>query len=162
MKKVVLLTALAFSAVALKAQDMGVKTKGKTTFGIGANVGTGTKTNLSTSYGVDGQVEIPAGTGFKVTGSAGYQNFGVKVGEDVSFIPVLAGGKIAIGKGLYGHPQVGYSFLTNKVAGSNQNNGEFTYAASVGYGFAKNFDASVKYLSVDAANAVLLRLAYNF
>lgn len=161
MKKVLLVAAIAFTAIGLKAQDTEVKT-GRTTFSIAGNVGTGTKTNMSTSYGVDGQLEFPAGTGFKITGSAGYQNYGVKVGEDVSFIPVLGGGKFNIGKGVYGHPQIGYSFLTNKVSGSNQNNGEFTYAASVGYGFGKNFDVAVKYLSVDVANAVLLRLAYNF
>jgi hypothetical protein len=156
MKKVIITIAVIFSAGLLKAQQ------GKTVFGIAANVGTGTKTNLSTSYGVDVQAEFPAATGFKITGSAGYQNFGVKVGEDVSFIPLLAGTKIAIGKGLYGHPQIGYSFLTNKVAGSNQNNGEFSYAASMGYGFGKNLDVSLKYLSVDAANAVLLRLGFTF
>ena len=158
MKKLLLASAVLFAVAGAKAQDM----KGKTTFSIGANVGTGTKTNLSTSYGFDGQFEIPASSAVRLTASAGYQNFGVKVGEDISFIPVLAGGKFNIGKGLYGHPQVGYSFVTNKVPGSNQNNGEFSYGASVGYGFGKNFDASAKYLSVDAANAVLLRLAYTF
>jgi hypothetical protein len=156
MKKVLLITAVIFSVSSLKAQQ------GKTVFGIGGNVGTGTKTNLSTSYGFDVQAEFPASTGLKITASAGYQNFGVKVGEDVSFVPLLAGTKIAFGKGLYGHPQIGYSFLTNKVAGSNQNNGEFSYGASLGYGFGKNFDVAVKYLSVDAANAVLLRLGYTF
>ncbi|WP_207492520.1 outer membrane beta-barrel protein [Aridibaculum aurantiacum] len=157
MKKVLLVAALVYSAVAVQAQSTG-----GTTFGIGANVGTGTKANLSTSYGVDGQVEIPVGMPVKLTASAGYQNFGVKVGEDVSFVPLLAGGKFNLAKGIYLHPQLGYSFLTNKVAGSNQNNGEFTYAASVGYGFGKHFDAGIKYLSVDAANAVLLRIGYNF
>jgi hypothetical protein len=50
-----------------------------------------------------------------LTASAGYQNYGVKVGEDVSFVPVLGGGKFAIGKGVYAHPQVGYSFLLIKL-----------------------------------------------
>ena len=160
MKTLLLLTAMTFTAFSLKAQDAEDNTG--TTFSIGANVGTGTKKNMSTSYGADAQVEIPAGDIFRITGSAGYQNYGVKVGEDVSFIPVLAGGKFNFGKGIYGHAQLGYSFLTNKIAGSNQNNGEFTWAGSVGYGFGKNFDVAVKYLSVDVANAVLLRLAYTF
>ncbi|MEJ7673348.1 MAG: hypothetical protein WKF59_11695 [Chitinophagaceae bacterium] len=39
--------------------------------------------------------------------------------DHISFIPVLAGAKVAFGKGFYGHGQLGYSFLTTKVSGSN-------------------------------------------
>jgi hypothetical protein len=142
---------------------------GAATFSIAGNIGTGTKKGYTTSYGGDIEGEFGLGNSFRATASAGYQNFHTSnytinnvVYDDISYIPVLAGTKIALGKGLYVHPQLGYSFLTRKISGSNQNNGEFTYAASLGHGFGKNFDVAVKYLSVDVVNAVLLRLAYNF
>ena len=162
MKKLFLaVTAFTITAVSANAQETDVVPSG-TTFSIAANIGTGTKTNYSTSYGADVQAEFPATTGLKITGSAGYQKFHAKVGNDLSVIPLLAGAKFALGKGLYGHPQLGYSFLKVKNPAPNSNNGEFSYAASIGYGFGKNLDLSVKYLSVDFVNAVLLRLAYNF
>lgn len=165
MKKLFLaVTAFILTAVSANAQETDVVPT-NTTFSIAANIGTGTKKGYTTSYGADLQGEFPATTGLKITASAGYQNFHYKLGnidQDYSVIPLLAGVKFALGKGLYGHPQLGYSFLTNKVSGSNQNNGNFSYAGSIGYGFGKNLDLSVKYLSVDFVNAVLLRLAYNF
>ncbi|MGI8583181.1 MAG: hypothetical protein ACR2KX_13345 [Chitinophagaceae bacterium] len=162
MKKLLFAVAIiTISTASVNAQDNEMKSNG-TTFSIAANIGTGTKTNYSTSYGADVQAEFPATTGLKITGSAGYQKFHVKVGNDLSVIPLLAGAKFALGKGLYGHPQLGYSFLTEKNPAPNSNNGEFSYAASIGYGFGKNLDLSLKYLSVDVVNAVLLRLAYNF
>ncbi len=162
MKKLFLaVTAFTITAVSANAQETDVVPSG-TTFSIAANIGTGTKTNYSTSYGADVQAEFPATTGLKITGSAGYQKFHKKVGDDLSVFPLLAGAKFSLGKGLYGHPQLGYSFLKVKNPAPNSNNGEFSYAASIGYGFGKNLDLSVKYLSVDIVNAVLLRLAYNF
>lgn len=162
MKKLLFAVAIiTISAASVNAQDNEMKSNG-TTFSIAANIGTGTKTNYSTSYGADVQAEFPATTGLKITGSAGYQKFHKKVGDDLSVFPLLAGAKFALGKGLYGHPQLGYSFLKVKNPAPNSNNGEFSYAASIGYGFGKNLDLSVKYLSVDIVNAVLLRLAYNF
>jgi len=167
MKKLFLaVTAFTITAVSANAQETDVVPSG-TTFSVAGNIGTGTKKGYTTSYGADLQAEFPATTGLKITASAGYQNFHRKDGNnidlgDYSVIPLLAGVKFALGKGLYGHPQLGYSFLTNKVSGSNQNNGNFSYAGSIGYGFGKNLDLSLKYLSVDFVNAVLLRLAYNF
>jgi len=162
MKKLLLAVALiGSSTAAVVAQETEMKSS-STTFSIAANIGTGTKKNYSTSYGADVQAEFPATTGLKITGSAGYQKFHEKAGNDLSVFPLLAGAKFSLGKGLYGHPQLGYSFLKVKNPAPNSNNGEFSYAASIGYGFGKNLDLSVKYLSVEVVNAVLLRLAYNF
>jgi len=170
MKKLFLaVTAFTLTAVSANAQETEMKTT-NTTFSIAGNVGSGTAQFYKLSAGGDIQAEFPATTGLKITASAGYQNFAFELPatggntfkDHISFIPVLAGAKVAFGKGLYGHGQLGYSFLTTKVSGSNQNNGDFTFAPSIGYGFGKNFDLSAKYLSIDKINAVLARLAYNF
>ncbi len=171
MKKLLLvITAFTITAVSANAQETDVVPNG-TTFSIAGNVGSGTASGYKLSAGGDLQAEFPATTGLKITASAGYQNFAYEftagnpsrlIKDHISFIPVLAGAKFSLGKGLYGHGQLGYSFLTTKVSGSNQNNGDFTFAPSIGYGFGKNFDLSAKYLSIDKINAVLARLAYNF
>jgi len=171
MKKLLLAVALIGSSIAaVVAQETEMKTT-NTTFSIAGNVGSGTAYGYKLSAGGDLQAEFPATTGLKITASAGYQNFAYEftagnpsrlIKDHISFIPVLAGAKFSLGKGLYGHGQLGYSFLTTKIPGSNQNNGDFTFAPSIGYGFGKNFDLSAKYLSIDKINAVLARLAYNF
>ncbi len=179
MKKLLLAVAvISLSTVSVKAQDdMKMKTSssnssdkmGAATFSIAGNIGTGTKKGYTTTYGGDIEGEFGVANSLRLTVSAGYQDFhspnyvisGVTY-DDISFIPVLVGTKVALGKGLYVHPQIGYSFLTRKVKGPNENNGDFTYAGSLGHGFGKNFDIAVKYLSIKKVNAVLLRLAYNF
>jgi hypothetical protein len=157
-------TAIVIASASVNAQEKQMKSNGPK-ISIAGNIGTGTKSGYTTSYGADLQADFPVTTGLDITASAGYQNFHFKSGNvnfDQSYIPVLAGAKVPFGKGFYGHGQLGYAFLTNKIAGRNQNNGDFSFAPSLGYGFGKNFDVSVKYLSVDVINAVLLRLAYNF
>jgi hypothetical protein len=171
MKKLFLAVAvISISTVSVKAQEKEMHTGG-TTFSIAGNVGSGTASGYKLSAGGDLQAEFPATTGLKITASAGYQNFAYEytagnpsrlIKDHISFIPVLAGAKVAFGKGLYGHGQLGYSFLTKKNPAPNSNNGDFTFAPSLGYGFGKNLDLSVKYLSIDKLNAVLARLAYNF
>ncbi len=170
MKKLFLAVAvISISTASVNAQEKEMH-KGGTTFSIAGNVGFGTTQNYKLSAGGDIQAEFPATTGLKITVSGGYQNFayefpnfsgGVIKGHN-SFIPVLAGAKVAFGKGLYGHGQLGFSFLTKKNSAPNSNNGDFTFAPSLGYGFGKNLDLSVKYLSVSKLNALLARLAYNF
>ncbi len=179
MKKLLLAVAvISLSTASVKAQDdMKIKTSssnssatmGAATFSIAGNIGTGTKKGYTTTYGGDIEGEFGVANSLRATVSAGYQDFHTPdyrfnnvTYDDISYIPVLVGTKVALGKGLYVHPQLGYSFLTRKISGSNQNNGEFTYAASLGHGFGKNFDVAVKYLSIDVVNSVLLRLAYNF
>jgi hypothetical protein len=152
---------LAVAAITITAATVNAQT----TFSIAANAGSGTAQYYKLSAGGDIQADFPATTGLKITGSAGYQNFAKEVGtvkSHFSVIPILAGAKFNLGKALYGHAQLGYSFLTSKVSGSNQNNGEFSFAPSLGYGFGKSFDISAKYLSVGKVNAILARLAYTF
>jgi hypothetical protein len=174
MKKLLLAVALiGSSTAAVVAQETEMKTT-NTTFSIAGNVGSGrgggnNNQDFKLSAGGDIQAEFPATTGLKITASAGYQNFafedrtgGGNRKDHISFIPVLAGAKVAFGKGLYGHGQLGYSFLTVKNSASNSDNGNFTFAPSLGYGFGKNLDISAKYLSINKINAVLARLAYNF
>ncbi len=175
MKKLFLaVTAFTLTAVSANAQETDVVPNG-TTFSIAGNVGSGrgggnNNQDYKLSAGGDIQAEFPATTGLKITASAGYQNFayeerltgGGTRKDHISFIPVLAGAKVAFGKGLYGHGQLGYSFLTVKNSAPNSDNGNFTFAPSLGYGFGKNLDISAKYLSINKINAVLARLAYNF
>ncbi len=170
MKKLLLAVAvISISTASVNAQEKEMHTGG-TTFSIAGNVGSGTAQYYKLSAGGDIQAEFPATTGLKITVSGGYQNFAYEIPrtlggtlkDHISFIPVLAGAKVAFGKGLYGHGQLGYSFLTKKNPAPNSNNGDFTFAPSLGYGFGKNLDLSVKYLSIDKLNAVLARLAYNF
>ena len=175
MKKLLLAVALiGSSTAAVVAQETEMKTT-NTTFSIAGNVGSGrgggnNNQDFKLSAGGDIQAEFPATTGLKITASAGYQNFayeqrlsGGGISKDhISFIPVLAGAKVAFGKGLYGHGQLGYSFLTTKNSAPDSDNGNFTFAPSLGYGFGKNLDISAKYLSINKINAVLARLAYNF
>lgn len=171
MKKLLLSVAVfTITAASVNAQETKMKTRttGGTTFSIAGNVGTGLGKDYHITYGGDIQAEFPATTELKITASAGYQDFhhNYRINnvnyDDISFVPVLAGLKFGLGKGFYGHPQIGYSFLTRKVPGSNQNNGDFSYAGSVGYGFGKNWDLAVKYLSIKKANALVARIAYNF
>ncbi len=168
MKKLLLaVAAITIFAASVNAQD---KMKPGLKFSIAGNVGSGTAQYYKLSAGADIQADLNVTTGLDLTGSVGYQNFAYEIPigattvikDHISFIPILLGAKVPFGKGLYGHGQLGYSFLTTKVSGSNQNNGEFSFAPSLGYGFGKNFDLAVKYLSIDKINAVLARLAYNF
>lgn len=164
---------LAVSAIIISAAS--VNAQGKTKFSIGGNVGSGsgsgnvgTAAKLKLSAGGDIQGDMNVTTGLDLTGSVGYQNFaketivGTVIKTHESYIPVLVGAKVPFGKGLYGHGQLGYAFLTKKNPAPNSNNGDFAFAPSLGYGFGKNWDIAVKYLSIDKANAVLARLAYNF
>ncbi len=173
MKIIILFFAVVIPVLSVNAQDKEMHTGGPI-FSIAGNVGSGSGSRTSRDYklsaGGDIQAEFPATTGLKITASAGYQNFAFELPatggntfkDHISFIPVLAGAKVAFGKGLYGHGQLGYSFLTTKSSAPNSDNGDFTFAPSLGYGFGKNLDLSVKYLSIDKINAVLARLGYNF
>jgi hypothetical protein len=117
----------------------------------------------SIAYGADLQADFAVAPTTKITASAGYQNFSLKspLSGNTGIIPLLGGVKFNLGEKAYGHAQLGYGFGTEK--GSS---GAFAYAPSIGYYFAPNFDASVKYLAFSrnssTTSSVNLRVAYNF
>lgn len=166
MKKLLFIAGLFALATTVNAQKTSMKS-GATTFSIAGNVGPATTADYTQAFGGDIQVDLPVGTGLKITGSGGYENFGYKVGTfkgHSSVIPLLAGVKFNLSTNVYGHAQLGYSISTASGV-----KGAFTYAPSVGYMFSPNFDASVKYLGLSYGNgsnttlsAVVARLAYNF
>lgn len=145
-----------------------VHAQGKTTFSIAGNVGSGTTQYYKLAAGADIQVDIPAGSGLKVTASTGYENMAYEIPNPsggiwkghLGYVPVLGGLKLALGKGFYGHGQLGYAINTHKNAGSSDN-GNFAWAPSLGYGIGKNLDLAVKYISF-GPKAIVARLAYNF
>jgi hypothetical protein len=163
MKKLLLaVTAFIVTAVSVNAQETDVVPRG-TTFSIAGNVGSGTSTDYKLAAGADIQLDIPMGSTLKFTASAGYENmaydFNGSKGHS-GYIPLLAGLKLGLGKGLYGHGQIGYAFNTTNNPGSDDD-GNFAWAPSIGYGFGKNFDISAKYISF-GPTAIVARLAYNF
>ncbi|HUS02404.1 MAG TPA: hypothetical protein VMY77_11790 [Chitinophagaceae bacterium] len=145
-----------------------VHAQNKTTFSVAANAGSGTSKYYKLSAGGDLQLDIPAGSALKFTASAGYENMAYEIPNGTGgfwkghsgYVPVLAGLKLAFGKGLYGHGQLGYAINTHKNPGS-VDNGNFAWAPSLGYGFGKNLDLAVKYMSF-GPKAIVARLAYNF
>lgn len=155
---------LAVAAITITAATVNAQTA----FSIAGNAGSGTTSGYKLAAGGDIQVDIPAGSGLKITGSAGYQNFAfeVKVGTTTfkghsSFIPVLAGAKFNLTSSLYGHAQLGYSIST-----TSGGSGAFTYAPSLGYMISKNFDVAAKYIGLSKGGAtvaaIVARLAYTF
>ena len=161
MKKLFLAVVIIIAAVSVNAQ---------TNFSIAGNIGVGTYTGATIVAGGDLQVDIPAGTGLKITASAGYENYGFKLNLGApygtvkghsSFIPLLAGAKFNLSTNLYGHAQLGYSISTTKGGG-----GAFTYAPSLGYMVSPNFDIAVKYIGLSnngsTLGGVVARFAYTF
>jgi hypothetical protein len=154
---------LAVAAITITAATVNAQTA----FSIAGNVGGGTTSGYKLVAGGDIQVDIPAGSGLKITGSAGYENFAyeVKVGTTTfkghsSFIPILAGAKFNLSSSLYGHAQLGYSISTVNGGG-----GAFTYAPSLGYMISKSLDVSAKYIGLSnngTLSAIVARLAYTF
>lgn len=150
------------------ATTAAVHAQGKTTFSIAGNAGSGTTQYYKLAAGGDIQVDIPAGSNLKVTASAGYENMAYEIPNPAGgiwkghsgYIPLLGGLKVPFGKGLYGHGQLGYAINTHKNEGS-RDNGNFAWAPSLGYGFGKNLDLAVKYISF-GPKAIVARLAYNF
>lgn len=153
MKKLLLATAvIAITAVTVNAQ---------TKFSVAANVGVGTYAGSKLTEGGDVQIDIPAGKGFKVTGSAGYENYSFKYTYGTTsgtinsgVIPILVGGKINLGSMFYLHGQLGYGLFTESGGG-----GHFAYAPSLGYLLGNKLDLSAKYLKISDLGAVVLRLA---
>ena len=156
---------LAVAAITITAATVNAQTA----FSIAGNAGSGTTSGYKLAAGGDIQVDIPAGSGLKITGSAGYQNFAFEVAVPgygtvkghSSFIPVLAGAKFNLTSSLYGHAQLGYSISTTSGGG-----GAFTYAPSLGYMISKNLDVAAKYMGLSSNGATLAaivaRLAYTF
>ncbi|MEJ7823640.1 MAG: hypothetical protein WKF85_15050 [Chitinophagaceae bacterium] len=163
MKKLLLAVALiGSSTAAVVAQETEMKSS-NTTFSIAGNVGSGTSRDYKLAAGADIQLDIPIGSTLKFTASAGYENMAYDINgskDHSGYIPLLGGLKFGIGKGLYAHGQVGYAFNTTNNPGSD-NDGNFAYAPSIGYGFGKNFDLAAKYISF-GPKAIVARLAYNF
>ena len=153
MKKLLLaIVVIIFTGVTVNAQSK---------FSIAANVGTGTYAGSKLTYGADLQVDVPASKSFKVTGSAGYENYSFKYTYGTTsgtinsgVIPVLVGGKVNLGSMFYLHGQLGYGFFTESGAG-----GHFAYAPSLGYSLGNKLDLSAKYLKISDLGAIVLRLA---
>lgn len=165
MKKIFLaVAALSISAAAVNAQNA----KGKTTFSIAGNAGSGTSQYYKLAAGGDVQVDIPAASAFKFTVSAGYENMAYEIPNPAGgfykghsgYIPLLGGLKVPFGGGFYGHGQLGYAINTHNNPGSNDD-GNFAWAPSIGYGLGKNLDISAKYISF-GPKGIVGRLAYNF
>ena len=141
----------------------------QTNFSIAGNIGYGTSSGYTLVAGADLQADIAAGSGLKITASAGYEsfsykfNFGAPIGTikgSTGFIPLLAGAKFNLSTNLYGHAQVGYSFST--VSGGG---GAFTYAPSIGYMISPNLDLAVKYIGLSnggTVGGIVARIAYVF
>lgn len=141
MKKVLFACAIALSTtLAANAQK---SESGAFKVGVGATVGlpmADVKSFTSVAFKGDLQGEYAATEQVGVTLSAGYLKYVGKSGVTTgSIIPVLVGGKVAFTENLYGHAQLGLSFI------SDGGGSAFTYAPSVGYIVSEKFDVSLRY-----------------
>ena len=176
MKKLILALTITVVAFSVKAQDKTTSPAKKTSFEIGANIGTGLSDGTKLGVGADLQADINMGNSLKFTLSGGYENVSYKAKNisgvvypegNTNFIPVLAGLKYYFSPKVYGHGQAGYSFSTTKNGG-----GAFSFAPSLGFLVGNNFDIAVKYVNIGKSNGqkfyggsiglAELRLAYNF
>ncbi len=162
MKKVIFtlaIAAIAFTANAQKESDKTLK------FGIGVTAGLpigdlGDAASFAIGGDIQGEYAVAETVG--ITLSAGYLNISYKNGGgSAGTVPVLAGAKFGFGEKFYGHAQLGFSFPTKGGGGA-----AFTYAPSIGYQVAENFDISAKYLAWSknsfTSSIIGLRFAYTF
>jgi hypothetical protein len=141
MKKVFLSLAIVVIAFSANAQsDKSLK------FGVGITAGLPlADIKVASSFAVKGdvQAEYAATEAVGLTLSAGYIKYIAKSDYSTgSVIPVLVGAKFAFSENLYGHAQLGVSFV------SDGGGSAFTYAPSIGYKVSDNFDVALKYESL--------------
>lgn len=170
MKKVLFfIAAFTITAASVNAQDK-VTHAGGTKFSVAVNAGFPTAADFKFAYGADAQVDIPAGTSLRITGSIGYENFHWKVSGgtssfdgNVSQIPILAGVKYFLSSNFYGHGQIGYAVKGSSGNTLMPNDNGFAFAISGGYVMG-NLDIGIKYLATHPGGsdlgAVIARLAY--
>ena len=125
------------SASAQKEADKTLK------FGVGVTAGlpmADIKTASSFALKGDLQAEYAVAESLGITASAGYLKYIAKSGyETASAVPVLLGAKFNLAEKLYGHAQLGLSFI------SDGGGSAFTCAPSIGYKVSDNFDVSLRY-----------------
>ena len=162
------IVAIAFSA---NAQDSKTDKPLKFSVGVEAGLPLGDFKEVS-KFGIGGSVqgEYSAAEKVGLTLNAGFLSFSGKTIDgdkfpSTSIIPVLAGAKYYFTEKVYGHAQVGISFMSVKFEGVTASASGFTYAPTIGVMPSENFDISLKYLGIskDGTTSFLgLRVAYTF
>ncbi len=171
MKKVLLTAAIVAALFSSKAQSKRDKEDLKFNAGVevGLPIGDFNKVN-SIGFGASVMGEYAATEEVGITLSAGFLTFSGKTydlggfgsvkGSSQSIIPVLAGVKYHFTEKVYGHAQVGLSFLNNGGGSA------FTYAPTIGIMASENIDISLKYQALTKNSVTLgfigLRAAYTF
>ncbi len=175
MKKVILSLAIAAIAFSVNAQDS--KSDKPLKFSVGVEAGLPLGDFKETSkFGIGGSVqgEYAAAEKVGLTLNAGFLSFsGKSITEDgetfkypsLSIIPVLAGAKYYFTEKVYGHAQVGLSFMSVKFEGVSSSTSGFTYAPTIGVMPSENIDISLKYVGISKEGTTSflgLRVAYTF
>ena len=126
---------------------------GKTTLGIGVDVGVPTGDfNLTQKIGIGGTADFGynVGPSTALTLTAGYISFS---GDEpvanvkypaVNTIPIKAGVRYFVIPGLYLEPQLGYTSISTPSSNTSGTGG-FTYAAKAGYRISNSLDLSARY-----------------
>jgi hypothetical protein len=171
MKKVFLSIAIAAIAFSANAQDSKSDQPLKFSVGVEAGLPLGDFKEFS-KFGIGGSVqgEYAAAEKVGLTLNAGFLSFSGKTIDgdkfpSTSIVPVLAGAKYYFTDKVYGHAQVGISFMSVKFEGVTASASGFTYAPTIGVMPSENIDVSLKYLGIskDGTTSFLgLRVAYTF
>lgn len=155
MRKIFFVTVLAVASfIGANAQS------GKNQIGIGPEIGIPTGDfGDAFKLGFGGSVKglLGVGTAGQVTLTSGYTTFKAKdlpSGVDVkaSIIPILLGYRHNF-TGFYVEPQVGYGIYGSKIDGmgapfdGSDSEGQFTWAAGVGYALEQGLDIGARYQS---------------
>ena len=171
------IVAIAFSA---NAQDSKSDKHLKFSVGVEAGLPLGDFKEVS-KFGIGGSVqgEYAVMESLGLTLNAGFLSFAgktvdlggfgsVKYGS-TKLIPVLAGAKYYFTEKVYGHAQLGVSFLSYKDTGEDaetSSSSAFTYAPGIGVMATENIDILLKYQSATKNGSSLsflgLRVAYTF
>ncbi len=173
MKKVILSLAIV-AIVSLSASAQTAKAESKDLkFSIGAEIalpiGDFNKYS-SIGFGGTAQGEYAVAEKVGITLNAGFLTFSGKTIDGEKFptttiIPVLAGAKFFFAEKVYGHAQLGMSFISVKQNGVSYSTSAFTYAPGIGYQASENFDISVRYQAYSKSGTAAfigLRAAYTF
>ena len=170
MKTLYFITLLSVFNLCLNAQQKASKTYSNV-FSIGAEEGLPLGAfRVGYSFGTGGSVQIQHRTSSTLafTLNAGYIHYFLHSNlvfqspePGLGLFPVLAGAKIYMSPGVYGHAQFGVAFSSRTGAGTY-----IAYSPGVGFEFAKVFDALIKFEGFSkkyySKNSIGLWIAYKF
>ena len=168
------IVAIAFS---VNAQDSKSDKPLKFSVGVEAGLPLGDFKEYA-KFGIGGSVqgEYAVMESLGLTLNAGFLSFGGKTVDlgglgsfkygSTTLIPVLAGAKYYFTEKVYGHAQLGVSFLSYKEDGETSSSSAFTYAPGIGVMATENIDILLKYQAATKNGSSLsflgLRVAYTF